>query len=69
MVQKAIAEHGSMSRKEIDELLWMKLPDWMDEVQKKNKVKNLVYELRTLGKIKNMGTYRDPSWIISKKTI
>lgn len=30
LICKAVKEHGSLSRKDIDELLWNKLPDWMD---------------------------------------
>jgi ATP-dependent DNA helicase RecG len=31
LICKAVKEHGSMARKDIDELLWNKLPDWMSE--------------------------------------
>jgi len=34
---KAINQHGFMERKDIDELLWSKLPEWMDERQKKTR--------------------------------
>ena len=53
LILKAIKEHGSMSRKDIDELLWNKLPEWMDDKQRKNKVKNLIFELKTVAKINN----------------
>lgn len=46
LILKAIKEHGSMTRRDIDELLWNKLPEWMTEEQKKNKVMNLITELR-----------------------
>ncbi len=29
LICKAVKEHGSLARKDIDELLWNKLPDWM----------------------------------------
>lgn len=63
LILKAIKEHKSVSRRDVDELLWKKLPDWMDESQKKNKIKNLLTELRKLGKIKNIGTLKDPIWV------
>lgn len=44
---KATNEHGSITRSDIDELLWNKLPKWMTDDQKKNRVKIslLNYEL------------------------
>jgi hypothetical protein len=35
------------------ELLWNKLPDWMDDKQRKNKVTNLIAEYRGSNKIFN----------------
>ena len=46
LIVRAIKLHKKMSRKEVDNLLWNKLPDWMDEQQKKNKINNLLSELR-----------------------
>ena len=63
LILKAIKEHGSMSRKDIDELLWNKLPEWMDDKQRKNKVKNLIFELKTDAKIKNEGTIKNSLWV------
>lgn len=62
LIVKAIKEHKELNRKEIDELLWSKLPDWMTEKQKKNKVGNLLTELRVLHVIENIGTYTNPKW-------
>lgn len=64
LIIKAIIEHKDLSRKDVDELLWNKLPDWMDDKQKKNKVRNLIYELNQLGKIKNTGTRRNSVWTL-----
>jgi ATP-dependent DNA helicase RecG len=52
-----------MRTKDVDDLLWSKLPDWMDSNQKKNKIANILAELRRLGKIKNTGTDTKPKWI------
>ncbi len=65
LILKAIEEHGFMERKELDELLWKKLPDWMDDKQKKSKIHNLISELRINGKIKNDGIDAKPRWIRS----
>lgn len=41
-----------------------KLPDWMDDKQKKNKINNLLSELRRKGKIKNSGSQKTPKWVL-----
>lgn len=64
LICKALKEHGSLSRKDIDELLWNKLPDWMDDKQRKAKVGNLLTELRASQKIVNKGSYARPSWAL-----
>lgn len=65
LIEKAIKEHKSLERKDIDELLWNKLPEWMDEKQKKNKIKNLMSELNRWGKIRNIGTRKDSVWVLN----
>lgn len=64
LIIKAIGEHGSMTRKDIDELLWNKLPEWMDDNQRRNKVGNLMGELRRLQKVVNRGSDTRPSWAL-----
>jgi ATP-dependent DNA helicase RecG len=63
---KAIGEHGSLTRKEINDLLWNKLPDLMNDQQKKNKVGNLITELRMKSIILNAGTAKNSSWVLLK---
>lgn len=63
-ILKAIKEHGTMSRQDIDQLLWNKLPEWMTDEQRKNKVMNLIMELKRNGKIMNKGTMRKSLWIL-----
>ena len=63
-ILKSVKEHGSMSRKDIDKLLWNTLPDWMDNNQKKNKINNLLSELRKNGVIANRGTLKNPKWVL-----
>ena len=63
LIVKSIKEHGFMNRPDIDELLWDKLPNYMDEKQKKIKINNLITELSTkLKKIKNSGSKTSPKW-------
>lgn len=39
----------------------------MDEKQKKNKIRNLLLELRTKGLIINRGTVKESKWVLSKQ--
>jgi ATP-dependent DNA helicase RecG len=61
---QAISQHGSMNRKDIDNLLWNKLPEIINDKQKINMIKNLISELRILNRIINSGTKKDPVWIL-----
>ncbi|MDR1973971.1 MAG: putative DNA binding domain-containing protein [Bacteroidales bacterium] len=63
-ILKSIQEHGSLSRKDIDKLLWDMLPAWMSIDQKKNRIKNLISKLSQSDRIVNVGTDRDPEWIL-----
>jgi ATP-dependent DNA helicase RecG len=57
-------EHGSLARKDINELLWNKLPDWMDDKQRRIKVGNLIAELRRRQIIVNQGSDTRPAWAL-----
>jgi len=67
LIMKAIEEHKYLERKDVDELLWKKLPDWMDDKQKKIKINNLLSELRKNTKIKNSGSDKKPIWEVTNK--
>jgi len=70
LICKAIREHGSLARKDIDELLWNKLPDWMSDHQRKIKVGNLIAELRRQGMIANQGSDTRPAWaLVSRQSM
>ena len=64
LIIKALKEHKSLTRSDVDELLWKKLPDWMDEKQRKIKINNLLSELRKKNKIENNGTFTMPKWVL-----
>lgn len=51
LIMKAIAEHESLSRKEIDALLLNKLPDVLTPKQKIDKIGNLLAYLRKQNQI------------------
>jgi len=61
---KAIGEHKMMTRKDIDNLLWTKISDVLDEKQKKKKIDNLLSQLRRCGKIRNKGGCKKPEWVL-----
>ncbi|MDR0822432.1 MAG: putative DNA binding domain-containing protein, partial [Endomicrobium sp.] len=42
LVLKAIKEHGSINRKDVDGLLWTKLPEWMNDKQRKIRIMHLI---------------------------
>lgn len=69
LILKAIGEHSSLNRKEIDELLWNKLPDWMTDKQRKTKVNHLLTELSSVSKkiANHTGVDSKPSWILRKE--
>ncbi len=64
LIIKAIREHAHLERKDIDELLWDKLPAWMDNKKKKIKINHLLTELSSNQKIINVGTRKMPKWIL-----
>ncbi len=66
MVLDFINKYGKATKEEIDNLLLDILPDILDEGQKKNKVRNLMYAMHKRDKIiENKGTTRNPLWILS----
>ena len=61
-ISKHIDNHKFATREEIDILLLDKLPDYMDEKQRKKKIDNLLQEMKK-DKIENIGTRTFPKWI------
>ena len=65
MILEYIRKFGSASKKDIDSLIIDKLPGILDEKQKKNKIRNLVYDMSKRKKIiRNEGTKRYPKWAL-----
>lgn len=46
LIVEYLKKYGKAKRKEINDLLWDKLPDVLDEKQKKSKISNLLTALR-----------------------
>ncbi|WP_152349026.1 RNA-binding domain-containing protein [Brevibacterium sp. CFH 10365] len=62
LVVDYLNEFGEATRKELNELLWSKLSDALDDHQKRNKVMNLLTKMRTSGEIVNAGSRSKPRW-------
>ena len=58
-----IVKYGSATRKEIDDLLLDKLPEYMSSKQKKSKIHNIMSEMSKTGRIKNIGSKFKSKWI------
>ena len=64
MILEFIDKYGSASKEDIDKLVLDLLPKVLDEGQRSNKVRNLIYAMSKRDKtIKNAGTSRYPKWI------
>jgi ATP-dependent DNA helicase RecG len=69
MVLSFIKQYGSASRKDIDNLLLDKLSDALDDQQKKNKVRNIIYTMANRDKtIVNKGSSVKSVWDLASKT-
>lgn len=60
-ILKHIDNHKFATREEINRLLLDKLPDYMNDIQRKKKIENILQQMR--GKIKNIGNSRSPKWV------
>ena len=67
LIQKLLKDHNSASRRDIDRLLWDKLPDWMTDEQKKIKINNILGEMRRKNIINNKGTDNKPCWMLGEE--
>ncbi|MFZ5986312.1 MAG: ATP-binding protein, partial [Bacillota bacterium] len=64
LIIEFIEQFDSANRQDIDRLLMDKLPDILDERQKKNKINNLLCEMsRKDNTIKNIGSDKKPCWV------
>lgn len=66
MIIDYLKTYGKASKKEIDELILDILPSVLDENQKQNKIRNIIYSLSKKEQIiENKGTNRKPKWVLS----
>jgi ATP-dependent DNA helicase RecG len=67
LILQHIKKRQSATRKDIDKLLWDKLPEGMDDKQRKNKIRNLIIELKSMNMIENVGSDTKSQWILTKE--
>ena len=68
MIVAFIGKYHSATRTDIDNLLTSKLPDALNEQQKRNKIRNLLYAMsKKDNTIKNKGSNRKPKWVLLDK--
>ena len=60
IIEKVIKEHGNMESKDANDLLQNKIPEWIDDKQRKIKINNLLSELRRKNSIQNNGSDSEP---------
>ncbi|ALS25851.1 putative ATP-dependent DNA helicase recG [Paenibacillus sp. 32O-W] len=66
LIIKFLEQYHSASRQDIDNLLLDKLSDTLNEVQKRKKVNNLLFEMsKKDGTIVNTGSSKRPKWVLT----
>ena len=67
LVIKFLEKYGSAARKDINDLLFDKLSDILNDRQKDKKIDNLLHEMAKKNKIiHNIGSFRFPKWVLTK---
>jgi len=65
MIISFIEKNGSVNRCEINDLILNKLPEILNEKQKKNKIHNILSEMsKQLKIIENKGSRKKPRWVL-----
>lgn len=66
LIMDYLTEFDQASRSDIEDLLLVKLSDALDLEQKKNKISNLLTNMRRNGKIVNTGSRKLPTWELAE---
>ena len=64
LIVSMIRNFGEATRKDLNLLLYGKLPEIMNDEQKRRKVENLLQSLKREGKISRVGANRNSKWIL-----
>jgi len=68
LIIKYLEQYGSAKRKDVQTLLWDKLPEIMGDKQKEDKIRNLLTSMRKQGIIMtNSSNQQKSSWILADK--
>ena len=67
LITDYLTQFGNATREEIDKLLTVKLSEALDEEQKKNKIANLLTNMRRSGLIINISSRTAPQWILAER--
>jgi ATP-dependent DNA helicase RecG len=67
LVLDYLGQFGASKRQEIDALLMTKLSDALNDAQKRNKISNLLSNMRRNGRIRNTGARKAPRWVLMPK--
>lgn len=67
LITEFLGKFGSASRKEVNDVLWDKLPELLNDQQKATKIGNLLTAMRKLGEIENNGSRKTPRWRLPSK--
>lgn len=65
LIIKSIRDHKSLTREEIDDLVFPLLSSKLDNEQKKTKTMNIIQELRKENKVENIGSRTKSKWVLS----
>ncbi|MDD2464130.1 MAG: putative DNA binding domain-containing protein [Desulfobulbus sp.] len=65
LITEYLQKYAKASRKDLDELLFSKLPEVLTHEQKAHKVRNLLQSLRRGGVIRNAGSNKAPEWVLA----
>lgn len=66
LILKFLDQYKSATRQDIDKLIMNKLPEILNQAQKKNKIGNLLGMMRLAGLIENLGADKNPKWVCKK---
>lgn len=64
-----LAQFGSASRQEINDLLWEKLSEVLDSAQREYKIGNLLGRMRRSGLIQSQGARKSSRWILNLENV
>ena len=65
LIIEFLKKHKHALRKDINDLLFEKLPDILNDGQKERKINNLLFSLSKKNKIENKGSRKAPKWVLN----